>query len=107
METPQATIQSQEAAQSVMETFRPYLEGVFKRTFERFAVVWAPWAGFIRAIVGVSYHFQVQISETECIQVRLFENPKDDGEFHILALKLAKMKDKFHFLDPRDGYVQI
>lgn len=99
-----ARIQSQEAAQSVMQELKIQVEDALERSFDRYEVVGNLSA--IVAIVGISYHFLIQTGEDECLQVRIFEPPESDARHVILALKLAKMTDKFLYLDPRDGYVQ-
>lgn len=98
-------IQSKEAAQAALIKLQKDIEAPLERSFGKFEILGA--LSPIKAIVGVSYFWKVQISDSECVQLRLFQSDENlDGPSHILAMKVAKIEDDFIYLDPRDGYVQ-
>mmetsp|Transcript_16874 Transcript_16874/g.23457 ORF Transcript_16874/g.23457 Transcript_16874/m.23457 type:complete len:133 (-) Transcript_16874:72-470(-) len=98
-------IQNKEAAQAAVITLQRDIETPLERSFEKFELIGC--LSPIKALVGVSYFWKVQISDTECVQLRLFQPDENlDGPSHILAIKVTRLEDYFVYLDPRDGYVQ-
>mmetsp|Transcript_20217 Transcript_20217/g.24285 ORF Transcript_20217/g.24285 Transcript_20217/m.24285 type:complete len:102 (+) Transcript_20217:94-399(+) len=98
-------IQNKKEAQAAVLKLRRDIEAPLERSFDKFELLGC--LSPIKALVGVSYFWKVQISDTECVQLRLFQSDENlDGPSHILAIKVARLEDDFVYLDPRDGYVQ-